>query len=256
MSSRACAWSRRSTGRNSSKASVRSTRYCAAPAISRRWIFRRAISTGARSRNSRANQAATKWTSPEHAIAAARARNGPGRPKRFRDARRESDPGYYLIAKGRRAFEKELGCRVPLRTRLFRFNSDLGVTSYVGMIAMVTAIILALTLLAVAHRRDRRLGAFCSGDRRSCSGLGCCSRNRKPHDHQTGRREAILPGLELRNGVPPDLRTIIVMPTFCSSGASAIEKQIERLEVHHLSNPDDNFMFALISDWRDCDDGA
>ena len=28
-------------------------------------------------------------------------------------------------------------------------------------------------------------------------------------------------------------------------------EQIERLEVHHLSNPDDNFVFALLSDWRD-----
>ena len=67
---------------------------------------------------------------------------------------------------------------------------------------------------------------------------------------QVGGR--ILPGLELRNGVTPDLRTIIVMPVLLS-GASAIEKQIERLEDHHLSNPDDNFTFALISDWRDCE---
>ena len=63
---------------------------------------------------------------------------------------RESDPGYYLIAEGRRAFEKELGCRVPFRTRFFRLNSDLGVMSYVGMIAVVTAIILALVLFAVS----------------------------------------------------------------------------------------------------------
>ena len=61
-----------------------------------------------------------------------------------------------------------------------------------------------------------------------------------------------MPGLELRDGVPPDLRTIVVVPTLLA-GTSAIEKQIERLEVHHLSNPDDNFIFALLSDWRDCE---
>ena len=54
----------------------------------------------------------------------------------------------------------------------------------------------------------------------------------------------------MRDGVPPDLRTIVVVPTLLVH-TSAIEKQIERLEVHHLSSPDDNFVFALLSDWND-----
>jgi cyclic beta-1,2-glucan synthetase len=60
----------------------------------------------------------------------------------------------------------------------------------------------------------------------------------------------LLPGFELREGVPPDLRTIVVVPTLLINELE-IEKQIERLEVHHLSSPDDNFIFALLSDWRD-----
>jgi cyclic beta-1,2-glucan synthetase len=60
---------------------------------------------------------------------------------------RESDPGYYLISNGRRAFERELRCRVPLKTWLFRLNLNLGVMSYVAMIGVVTAVILALALL-------------------------------------------------------------------------------------------------------------
>ena len=59
-----------------------------------------------------------------------------------------------------------------------------------------------------------------------------------------------LPGLELREGVPPDLRAIVVMPTLLTS-VSTIQEQIERLEVHHLSNSDDNFTFALLTDWGD-----
>jgi hypothetical protein len=59
-----------------------------------------------------------------------------------------------------------------------------------------------------------------------------------------------LPGLELREGVPPDLRAIVVMPLLLTS-VSTIQEQIERLEVHHLSNSDDNFTFALLSDWGD-----
>ena len=32
-----------------------------------------------------------------------------------------------------------------------------------------------------------------------------------------------------------------------------MEEQIEKLEVHHLSNRDANFYFALLSDWNDSD---
>jgi cyclic beta-1,2-glucan synthetase len=58
--------------------------------------------------------------------------------------------------------------------------------------------------------------------------------------------------LELRQGVPPDLRRSSSCPRFSRAFPPSSE-QIERLEVHHLSNPDGNFIFALLSDWRDAD---
>ena len=164
--------------------------------------------------------------------------------------RREGDPGYYLIAKGRRAFEKQLGCRVPfLRHGCSSLNSDLGVMSYVGMIAVVTAIILALVLFAVAYVGigGWPLLVLAIVGLVPASDVAVAIVNRAITQQVGGK---ILPGLELRNGVTPDLRTIVVVPTLLV-GASEIEKQIERLEVHHLSNPDDNFTFALISDWLD-----
>src|SRR6185312_7437052 len=59
-----------------------------------------------------------------------------------------------------------------------------------------------------------------------------------------------LAAMELRDGVPNALRTIVVVPTLLSN-TDEIREQIERLEVHYLSNPDANFTFALLSDWRD-----
>ncbi len=44
----------------------------------------------------------------------------PGVPERA-----EEDPGYYLVSRGRRAFERSLGFRVPLRIRLHRAYSVL-----------------------------------------------------------------------------------------------------------------------------------
>jgi cyclic beta-1,2-glucan synthetase len=222
---------------------LRSTSDFAAMDFSTRDRYRRAIEELARE-SGRDELDVTK-----QAVAAAR--SAKDRPAEKASAQgRESDPGYYLIAKGRRAFEKELGCRVPFRTRLFQLNSDLGVMSYVGMIAGVTSIILALTLIAVAE------GGFAGWPLLVLAIVGLVPASdaaialvNRAITRQVGGK--VLPGLELRNGVTPDLRTIIVVPGLLAS-TSAIEKQVERLEDHHLSNSDDNFVFALISDWLDC----
>jgi cyclic beta-1,2-glucan synthetase len=162
---------------------------------------------------------------------------------------RERDPGFFLIAQGRRAFETALGCKVPFRTRLFQLNSDLGVMSYVGMIACMTAIILALALLAIAlvgvGWQELLVMAIVGVVPASDIAVAIvnCAITR-----QVGGK--VLPGMELRNGVPPDLRTIVVMPTLLC-GLPSIKKQIQRLEDHYLSNLEENITFALVSDWRD-----
>jgi hypothetical protein len=58
---------------------------------------------------------------------------------------------------------------------------------------------------------------------------------------------ATLPGLELQDGVPAGLRTIVVVPTLLTTRAE-VEEQVERLEVHYLaSSPDGDLRFALLS---------
>ena len=59
-----------------------------------------------------------------------------------------------------------------------------------------------------------------------------------------------LPGLELLGGVPSSLRTMVVVPALLTT-RQEIEEEIERLEVHYLSNPDGDLRFALLSDWKD-----
>src|SRR6185312_12063502 len=64
--------------------------------------------------------------------------------------RREAEPGYFLIDKGRCDLERALDSQVPFKTRFFRVQSRIGVMSYVGAIALITALALALALWA-AH---------------------------------------------------------------------------------------------------------
>ena len=60
----------------------------------------------------------------------------------------------------------------------------------------------------------------------------------------------LLPALELRDGVPAHLRTMVAVPTLLTH-ARRIEEQIERLEIHHLASPEGDLHFALLSDWTD-----
>src|SRR4029077_125631 len=61
-----------------------------------------------------------------------------------------------------------------------------------------------------------------------------------------------LPRLELLDGVPENLRTIVAVPTLFTSQRE-IEQLVGALEIHYLANPDGFLHFALLSDWKDAD---
>ena len=66
-----------------------------------------------------------------------------------RDERR-ADPGYYLLADGRLAFERRIGFRPPLRAWPSRLTRASGIGGYVAAVAMVTASLLAIPLILLA----------------------------------------------------------------------------------------------------------
>ena len=159
------------------------------------------------------------------------------------------DPGYHLIGPGRRAFERQLCFRTPMKDWLVRANAAVGVTGYLVTVAFAAGILLVPALLAVNLTGLHRwallplalLGLFIAVD------AAIALVNRVVTDRFG---PAVLPGLELRDGVSTELRTIVVMPTLLTNTA-AIEELVERLEIHHLASPDDNIRFALLSDWTD-----
>src|SRR5207237_9971410 len=59
-----------------------------------------------------------------------------------------------------------------------------------------------------------------------------------------------LPGLALHDGIPAQLRTMVVVPALLTTRA-ALEAQTARLEIHYLASPDGELYFALLSDWTD-----
>ena len=180
-----------------------------------------------------------------HRAYRARAERTDGQPP---DDRR-SDPGYYLISHGRWAFERELDFHIPWRRWLLRLYVRAAVPGFLGTIAVLTAVILAFPLF-----RAREMGlhpgylvllgllaAIPASD------LAIALINRAVTDLLGPRT---LARFELKEGVPTELRSFVVVPTLLTS-VDGIKEQAERLEVHYLANADGDLRFALLSDWID-----
>jgi cyclic beta-1,2-glucan synthetase len=163
--------------------------------------------------------------------------------------RAQEDPGYYLISKGRRDFERRLGFHFHLRLWLQRVYRARATAGYLGGIAALTAlqlcgllfitwsagagpwILVLLTILGIVPASDIAVALV----HRLVAAL------LPPTRH---------PKLELARGVPPELRTVIAVPTLLTNQAD-IDEQLERLEVHYLANPEGHLHFALLTDWPD-----
>jgi cyclic beta-1,2-glucan synthetase len=162
---------------------------------------------------------------------------------------RRLDPGYYLISSGRADFERELGFRLSWGRRLVRSYMRTALPGYLGTIAATTAIVMALPLLNAKYAGVPVAGLVILGFLAliPASDLAISLINRAVTDWLEPR---VLPRLELRNGVPSDLRSLVVIPTLLTS-QHEIQELLSRIEIHYLANPEQNLHFALLSDWVD-----
>ncbi len=164
---------------------------------------------------------------------------------------RKSDPGYHLLAGGRRDFEIEIGFRPPFRAWPGRLNRASGIGGYAAAVACTTLLVLAVPLFLVGAlglgwvwlATLAVLGIIPAQD------LAVALVNRAV---TSGFGARLLPGLELLDGVPPELRTMVVVPTLLTS-EGAIAELVERLEVHHLASPAGCMHYALLTDWTDAE---
>ena len=141
-----------------------------------------------------------------------------------------------------------VGYRAPRWSRAARFTAR-GAGEYIASVAAVAAIVLMLPLIEIRRWGvdDSWLGLLALLGMVPAIDAAIALVNRAI---TRGRGATILPGLSLRGGIPPDLRTVVVMPTLLTTRA-AIEQHIERLEIHYLASADGELHFALLSDWTD-----
>jgi len=161
----------------------------------------------------------------------------------------QHDPGYYLISNGRRAFEREIGFRAPVKDWVKRASAAAGIFGYLGAIAFLSACVISLPLLVAIHAGagGLTLALLVFLALVPAADLAVALVNR---DVTSRHKPDLLPGLALREGVPVSLRTMVAVPTVLTTPAD-VEEQIERLEVRYLASADGEITFALISDWTD-----
>ncbi|MES2142965.1 MAG: glycosyl transferase, partial [Pseudomonadota bacterium] len=167
------------------------------------------------------------------------------------DAAHERDPGHWLIGQGRAALESSVGFHPRRRVQLTRWIGRSGLAGYLGAVG---AVALALVTLALALMQAAGVG----GPAQVALGLAALAVAVEAAMAivNTAITRSVppkpLPGLELAKGVPPSLRTLVVVPILLHD-TGEVQAQIEQLEVHHLSSVGGAVHYALLSDARDAD---
>jgi cyclic beta-1,2-glucan synthetase len=169
------------------------------------------------------------------------------------DADRRRHVGYYLIGAGAAAFKAELGYRPPPRQRLLDAVLDHPRAIYFGSIAVLTALLLAaLGLLAHVWAPAGTVGL-------GLTFLVLAAGLVPVSELAVGVVNYVLtlflpprtlPKLDLKDGIPADCLTFVVVPSMLSRAESA-GVLLEKLEIHFLANPDPNLRFALLTDFGD-----
>ncbi|HVS14877.1 MAG TPA: glucoamylase family protein [Thermoanaerobaculia bacterium] len=163
---------------------------------------------------------------------------------------RESHVGYFLVDRG----QTELAARTrpPARhrlpsARLARQIERRPGTFFFGGIASVTGVLIATAMLASGLTGTHELVLATVFLLLPALTLAVSLVNWIA-THAVGPRP--LPKLDLAAGIPPEHRTLVVVPALLA-GTAEVRSLLHRLEVNRLANRDPQLGFALLTDWVD-----
>ena len=161
------------------------------------------------------------------------------------DSAHSRDPGYALIGAGLAGLERRLGFRPTPQMWLRRQGRRLGLAGYLAAIGLVSGGVLAAALwISGAQGAALALSGVAVAVEAAVAlvNLGV-TRWVSPN---------LLPALEFEGGIPPEWRTLVAVPVLLTD-VGALQAQVERLEVHHLSSIGGAVQYALLSDGPDAD---
>lgn len=162
---------------------------------------------------------------------------------------RAAHVGYYLIDKGRSLLERAIGVRRSAHAILKQMARPCPLVLYGGAILTLTAILTTAALLAASRYGLGAWGLLCLG----IPSLLCASHLSVSVVSWVATRlvaPRTLPRMEFSKGIPPEARTLVVVPTMLTS-AAGVRDLLDSLELCFLANHDTRLHFGLLTDLRD-----
>ncbi|MDZ4848236.1 MAG: glucoamylase family protein [Pirellulaceae bacterium] len=162
---------------------------------------------------------------------------------------RRSHVGYYLVDRGRPILERVTEMRVSAAVAIEKLRRRFPLACYMTSIVFVT---LASTIWLFNwshHHETSWLTLLFLGIPTliSASSLGVGLANWLATQWLSPQS---LPRLDFRKGIPPEHRTLVVIPTMLTN-PRGIERLIDGLEIRYLANRDPHLHFALLTDLVD-----
>jgi len=157
--------------------------------------------------------------------------------------------GFYLIDKGLPQLEQAVGAGGSAAQAIQKWIGRSPLLLYLSTITLMTAVLTAMLLMKAQAGGVRGwdlaligvLLLLCMSHPAVALVNWLATLTAAPH---------LLPRMDFSKGIPPESRTLVVIPTMLTS-VQNIEALAEGLEVRFLANRDENLRFALATDFRD-----
>ena len=162
---------------------------------------------------------------------------------------RAAHVGYYLVDRGRPELERAAAMRLSATVVIDKVRRFMPLTCFLSVVVLITAIASLLFLYRSGQLVASQPAIWFLAIPASLVALqlGVAIANWLATQWLSPQS---LPRLDFRDGIPPNHRTIVVVPTMLTS-INGIERLVSGIELRYLNNRDENLHFALLTDFVD-----
>ncbi|MGE5073673.1 MAG: GH36-type glycosyl hydrolase domain-containing protein, partial [Anaerolineae bacterium] len=165
------------------------------------------------------------------------------------DSVREMHVGYYLLDEGRVELESLVKYQASLSESGRRWVLKHPTFVYLGSVALPALLILVAGISYATHAGGHLLQAWGTALLLVIPAL-TASVSIVNWAVTLIVPPRILPKMDFRDGIPPECKTLVVIPSLLTDAAE-VRSLLRQLELHFVRNPDPNLHFALLTDLTD-----
>jgi cellobiose phosphorylase len=166
-------------------------------------------------------------------------------------SRRKSHVGYYIVGDGERSHESRRKRKTTFFTNISRLVKNSPGIIYLGSIGVLTMLIVTFAIGYAMNFSGANYLYFAI-----IAGVAVMIPASEMAVNIVNwlvcrvKQPAVFPRLELKEGIPDTLSTMVVIPALLSD-EKRVAELLENMENHYLANCEDNLYFALIGAFKD-----